>query len=43
MKNVLYSILMDEEVVSSINSNLDYLLVAIPELENMIGFEHNHI
>lgn len=38
----LYDILTNEDVVSSINDNLDYLLDLIPEIKSMIGFLHNH-
>lgn len=38
----LFTILMDEEVVTSINDNLDYLLNVIPEIKYMIGFEHRN-
>lgn len=38
----LFTILMDEDVVSSINDNLDYLLDVIPEIKYMIGFEHRN-
>ena len=38
----LYYILIDSDIISSINFNLDFLIELIPEIENMIGFEHNH-
>ena len=38
----LQSILLSDDVVKSINENMDYLLQIIPEIEKMIGFEHNH-
>ena len=38
----LYDILMSSDVVNSICNNLDTLLELIPELNDMIGFEHNH-
>lgn len=38
----LYSILTNDDVVESINENLDYLIELIPEIKYMIGFEHNH-
>ena len=41
-KEKIYHILMDEDVVSSINKNIDYLLDVIPEIKDMIGFEHRH-
>ena len=42
MKDKLYEILMVDDVVDSVNSNIDVLLDMIPELEYMIGFKHNH-
>lgn len=41
-KENLLKILMNDDVVDSINKNLDILLTLIPELKDMIGFEHNH-
>lgn len=41
-KNVLYDILMSDNVVESIKKNLDILLILIPELKDMIGFEHKN-
>ena len=38
----LEEILLSEDIVSSINNNLDYLLNVIPEIKYMIGFEHKH-
>lgn len=38
----LYNILMDDNVVTSINENLGTLLLLIPELKKTIGFEHKH-
>lgn len=38
----LYDILCSDDVVDSINSNLDYLLNLIPEISYMIGFDHKH-
>ncbi len=38
----LEEILLSDDVVDSINKNRDYLLEIIPEIKNMIGFEHNH-
>ena len=38
----LYKILTDEDIVSSINNNLDYLIKLIPEIKHMIDFKHNH-
>ena len=44
MNNVekLYDILMSENVVFNINENLGDLLLLIPELKPMIGFDHKH-
>lgn len=43
----LENILLDDDVVTSINDNLDYLLDIIPEIKNMIGFNqknpHHHL
>ncbi|MBQ8219014.1 MAG: HD domain-containing protein [Bacilli bacterium] len=41
-KDILYNILLSHDVISSINDNLDDLLKIIPELKNIIGFEHKH-
>ncbi len=38
----LKEILISNNVSESINSNLDYLLKIIPEIKDMIGFEHNN-
>lgn len=38
----LQKILLSDNIVESINENLDYLLQIIPEIRNMIGFEHKH-
>jgi len=38
----LYNILMNSNVKESITSNLNYLIELIPEIKNMIGFEHKH-
>ena len=38
----LESILLSENIVESINKNYEYLLQKIPEIKNMIGFEHKH-
>ncbi len=35
-------ILTQEDVISSINNNLEYLVKEIPELKNMFNFPHNH-
>lgn len=44
MKDIekLYSILMDDNVVTNVNENLGTLLMLIPEIKTMIGFEHKH-
>lgn len=42
MKMDLENILLNDDIVKSINENLDYLLELIPEIKNMIGFEHKH-
>ena len=41
-KDKLYDILMCDDIVSSINNNLDYLFDVIPELKSMVGFDHRH-
>lgn len=41
-KDILTRILMSDDVVSSITDNLDIILNLIPELEDTIGFDHNH-
>ncbi len=38
----LQEILLSNDVVESINKNMSYLLQIIPEIKNMIGFEHKH-
>lgn len=35
-------ILLADDIVSSINNNLDYLIKIIPEIKPMIGFDHKH-
>ena len=42
LKNKLYKILMSDNVVESIKENLGDLLEIIPEIKDMIGFQHNH-
>lgn len=37
---MLEDILLSDNVVESINNNLDYLTLLIPEIKDMIGFEH---
>lgn len=38
----LKEILLTDDIVKSINDNMDDLLLIIPEIKNMIGFEHKH-
>ena len=38
----LEQILLSDNVVESINSNMEFLLTIIPEIKPMIGFEHKH-
>lgn len=38
----LEKILTNDNIIISINKNLEFLLELIPELKDMIGFEHNH-
>ena len=42
MKERLYEILMDDDVVTSIRNNYEELLKIIPEIAFMKGFKHNH-
>lgn len=41
-KEKIYNILMNDDIITSINNNLDILLNLIPELKDIVGFEHNH-
>lgn len=41
-KELLESILTSDNVVDSINNNLDNLFRIIPEAKYMVGFKHNH-
>ena len=41
-RDFIYKIFTSENVAESIIKNLDKLLVIIPEIKPMIGFEHNH-
>jgi len=41
-KEKLYNILYSNDIITAINYNLDDILNLIPELKNIIGFEHNH-
>jgi len=38
----LYKILMSEDIVNSIRDNYDCLIKIIPEINDMVGFEHKH-
>ena len=38
----LEDILLSDDVVASINKNMDYLLQIIPEIKSSIGFPQNH-
>ncbi|MBO7526683.1 MAG: HD domain-containing protein [Clostridia bacterium] len=38
----LQEVLISENITKSINDNLEKLLNVIPEIKQMIGFEHNH-
>lgn len=38
----LDDILLSDNVVECINNNLDYLLVLVPEIQYMIGFDQKH-
>ena len=38
----LKSILLSDDVVCEIKNNMDYLCTEIPEIKNMVGFEHKH-
>ena len=42
IKEKLEEILLEDDIVTSINNNLDFLLNIIPELRFMIGFQHKH-
>jgi len=41
-RSILKDILLQEDVVTSVENNLDILLEMITEIGDMIGFEHNH-
>ncbi len=38
----LHEILLSDDVVKSINENMNYLLQTIPEIKSSIGFSQNH-
>ena len=40
--NELIRILTSDDVVNSINENMDYILEIIPEIKTIIGFKHQH-
>ena len=42
IEDKLYNILMADDIVTSVNDNLGDILNLIPELKNIIGFEHKH-
>lgn len=42
MKERLYEILMDDDIISSIDNNMEELLTIVPEIKACIGFKHNH-
>ena len=41
-KELIKRILMEEDVISSINNNFSLLIDLIPEIQNMVGFEHKN-
>ena len=41
-KEILNKILISDDVVEKIRENLQDLVLIIPEICDMIGFEHNH-
>ena len=41
-RDVLKTILTSSDVITDIRENLDIMLTIIPEIEPMIGFEHQH-
>lgn len=41
-KLILHEILESDDVVESIRSNIEILTLIIPEIKNMIGFDHKH-
>ena len=41
-QKLLKNILCSKDIQTNINNNLNDLLLIIPEIKNMIGFEHNH-
>lgn len=41
-KKILEKILISDDVVKSIKNNMQHLIVIIPEICDMVGFEHKH-
>ena len=41
-KDILEQILISDDVVESINDNIETLFSLIPELQPMVDFPHNH-
>ena len=41
-KVMIEKILMEEDVIASINENFELLIKIIPELQNIVGFDHKH-
>lgn len=41
-KDILKQILISDDVVESINDNIETLFSLIPELQPMVDFPHNH-
>jgi len=41
-KEKLYNILLSDDIITAINYNLDDILNLIPEIKDIIGFEHKH-
>ena len=41
-RETIYDILMTDDVVLSIRKNINTLIEIIPEIKNIIGFQHNH-
>jgi len=42
LKTKLDEILVSENIPQAINENMEYLEIVMPEIKNMIGFEHRH-
>ena len=41
-RELLQKTLMNDNIIQSVNNNIDILLEIIPELKDMMGFQHNH-